>query len=126
MASVELRDLTKRFGSVTVVDNVALRIDHGQLVCLLGPSGCGKTTTLRCVAGLEKPDAGRIVVAGSTVADGRVFVPPHRRDIGMVFQSYAIWPHLTVFANVAFACESIGRPGAFCTRNSNELPGAAK
>jgi iron(III) transport system ATP-binding protein len=91
------------------IDQVSFEVPAGEFYTLLGPSGCGKTTTLRCVAGLERPDGGRITVAGQTVSDSGVFVPPHRRDIGMVFQSYAIWPHMTVFENVAFPLR-VGRP----------------
>jgi iron(III) transport system ATP-binding protein len=89
---------------VQAVDGISLSVEGGQLLTLLGPSGCGKTTTLRCIAGLERPDGGRIVIGGITVFDsaGGVFVPPSDRGIGMVFQSYAIWPHMTVFENVAF------------------------
>jgi iron(III) transport system ATP-binding protein len=93
-------------GNVTVnaVDDITLGISTGKLITLLGPSGCGKTTTLRCLAGLERPDAGKIVIADQTVCDMArgIFIPPSDRGIGMVFQSYAIWPHMTVFENVAF------------------------
>jgi len=96
--------LVKRFGDVTAVDNVSFTIEPGDLLCLLGPSGCGKTTTLRCVAGLETPDAGVIRLDGKVLADGTqgILVPPYRRRFGMVFQSYAVWPHLTVFENVRY------------------------
>src|ERR1700730_14539591 len=89
---------------VRAVDGISFGIAGGRFITLLGPSGCGKTTTLRCLAGLERPEAGRIVIAGETVCDVEkgVFVPPSDRGIGMVFQSYAIWPHMTVFENVAF------------------------
>jgi iron(III) transport system ATP-binding protein len=89
------------------VAGVDLEAAAGEIVTLLGPSGCGKTTTLRCIAGLERADGGRIVIDGRTVADAAagIFVPPDRRDLGMVFQSYAIWPHMTVFQNVAYALE---------------------
>src|SRR5215510_15255800 len=104
-----IENLTKTFvapGNVVVnaVDGISLGIGSGKLITLLGPSGCGKTTTLRCLAGLERPDAGKIVIANETVCDTArgVFVPPSDRGIGMVFQSYAIWPHMTVFENVAF------------------------
>ena len=78
------------------------RSTEGHFYSLLGPSGCGKTTTLRCVAGLERPDQGSISLGGVVVADGQRALPPEKRDIGMVFQSYAIWPHMTVFENAAF------------------------
>ncbi len=89
---------------VKAVNGVSFHIQEGEFYTLLGPSGCGKTTTLRCVAGLERTDSGQIVVDGKVVSSHNptVFVPPHKRDIGMVFQSYAIWPHMTVFENVAF------------------------
>jgi iron(III) transport system ATP-binding protein len=99
--------LTKTFASktetVAAVQDVSFEAKAGELVTLLGPSGCGKTTTLRLVAGLERADSGRISIGGQTVADTGVFEPPHRRNLGMVFQSYAIWPHMTVLENVAYA-----------------------
>jgi iron(III) transport system ATP-binding protein len=102
LASVELRDLTKRFGSVTVVDNVALRIDHGQLICLLGPSGCGKTTTLRLIAGFLEPTSGEIRVGDRLVSSAARTLPPEQRKMSMIFQSYALWPHMTVAENVTY------------------------
>jgi iron(III) transport system ATP-binding protein len=89
---------------VRAVDGVSLAVETGKLITLLGPSGCGKTTTLRCIAGLERPQAGRIVIGNRAMFDSakNVFVPASDRGIGMVFQSYAIWPHMTVFENVAF------------------------
>jgi ABC-type Fe3+/spermidine/putrescine transport system ATPase subunit len=101
---LEVRNLVKIFGKLTAVDNVSFKVEQGEVVTLLGPSGCGKTTTLRMVAGFEKPNAGEVEIAGRVVVatDRRINVPPERRDIGMVFQSYAIWPHMTVFENVAF------------------------
>jgi len=101
--SIEVRRLRKRFGAVTVIEDLSLRFASGKISVLLGPSGCGKTTTLRCIAGLEDPDAGDILIEGVTVFDAAkgINLPPERRDIGMVFQSYAIWPHMTVFENVA-------------------------
>jgi iron(III) transport system ATP-binding protein len=84
------------------VADISFRVPVGSFYSLLGPSGCGKTTTIRCVAGLERPDAGTIRLGNTVVASGTLFEPPERRDIGMVFQSYAIWPHMTVFQNAAF------------------------
>ncbi|WUI01323.1 ABC transporter ATP-binding protein [Spirillospora sp. NBC_00431] len=104
MSIVGIDALTKRFGDVTAVDRVSLDIGDGEFVALLGPSGCGKTTTLRCVAGLESPDEGSIRLGAGIVVDrSRGFeLPPHKRDIGMVFQSYALWPHMSVVQNVSY------------------------
>lgn len=105
---LEIEGLRKSFGAgaarVNAADGVDLAVGAGTLLTMLGPSGCGKTTTLRCIAGLERPDAGRIVIGGRVMVDTErgVFVPPSERGIGMVFQSYAIWPHMSVFENVAF------------------------
>jgi iron(III) transport system ATP-binding protein len=102
LASVELRGLTKRFGSHIAVDDISLRIDHGQMVCLLGPSGCGKTTTLRLIAGFVEPTAGEIVVGDRVVSSPSRTLPPERRSMSMIFQSYALWPHMTVAENIAY------------------------
>ncbi len=101
---VALRNVTKRFGDLLVVNDVTLEIADGELFFLLGPSGCGKTTLLRCVAGFYIPESGQIWI-GDTDATR---LPPHQRDTGMVFQSYALWPHLTVRENVAFGLELRG------------------
>jgi iron(III) transport system ATP-binding protein len=102
VASVELRALTKHYGAAAVVDGVSLMIDHGRLVCLLGPSGCGKTTTLRLIAGFVEPSAGEIRVGDRVVSSAAHTVPPERRNMSMIFQSYALWPHMTVAENVAY------------------------
>jgi iron(III) transport system ATP-binding protein len=102
VASVELRNLTKRYGSSAVVDRVSLTIDHGKLVCLLGPSGCGKTTTLRLIAGFVEPTKGEILVGERVVSSPAATVPPERRNMSMIFQSYALWPHMTVRENIAY------------------------
>ena len=102
MASVELKALGKRFGAAAAVDGVSLRIEHGQLVCLLGPSGCGKTTTLRLIAGFIEPSAGEIVVGDRVLSSPTKTVPPEGRNMSMIFQSYALWPHMTVAENVAY------------------------
>jgi iron(III) transport system ATP-binding protein len=105
---IEVKSLVKTFADgtnpeVKAVNEISFQVEEGRFYTLLGPSGCGKTTTLRCIAGLERADGGEILVAGKKVfSAGGTFVPAYRRPIGMVFQSYAIWPHLTVFENVAF------------------------
>jgi iron(III) transport system ATP-binding protein len=96
------RGVTRRFGSTVAVDHLDLDVHRGELLAVLGPSGCGKTTALRLVAGLDVPDEGTIEVRGRIVADGRTATPPERRHIGMVFQDYALFPHLDVAANVAY------------------------
>lgn len=95
---LQVRRLTKRFGDVTAVNAVDFDVEHGQTLCLLGPSGCGKTTILRSIAGLIRPDAGEITLAGKSIIE----IPIHRRDIGLVFQTWALFPHMTARQNVAF------------------------
>jgi iron(III) transport system ATP-binding protein len=102
VAAVELRGLTKRYGALAVVDAVSLKIEHGLLVCLLGPSGCGKTTTLRLIAGFVEPSEGEIVVGDRIVSSPTRTLPPESRNMSMIFQSYALWPHMTVADNVAY------------------------
>lgn len=102
--SLELQGLSKRFGAVTAVDDVWLTLAEGETVALLGPSGCGKSTLLRLVAGLERPDAGRLLLGGADVTT----VPPQKRDVGMVFQAFALFPHLNVASNVAFGLVEAG------------------
>ncbi len=104
MASVVIRctGLTKRFGRTTAVDGVDLEVSEGEVLSLVGPSGCGKTTTLRLLAGFEAPDAGRIEISGRVVADRGRVMPPEQRRVGMVFQDYALFPHMNVADNVAF------------------------
>jgi len=103
-ASIEVRDLVVQYGNVVAVRGVSVSVGAGEHLTLLGPSGCGKTTTLRAIAGLEKPTGGEIRIDGAVVYDGGsgAHVPPERRGLSMVFQSYAIWPHMSVFDNVAY------------------------
>jgi len=111
-ARVVVAGLTKRFGAVTAVDNVSFEIMENEFFSLLGPSGCGKTTTLRCVAGLESADTGRIEIGGRVVyaSDQGIDVPANHRSIGMVFQNYAVWPHMSVFNNIAYPLKVAGVP----------------
>ena len=104
MSSLTISSLSKEFGKTRVVADLNLQVATGEMLVLVGPSGCGKTTTLRCLAGLEVPDAGSITFGGRTVFDAAagVDVAPDKRNIGMVFQSYALWPHMTVRENVAY------------------------
>jgi iron(III) transport system ATP-binding protein len=101
---------SKRFGTVDAVRDADLCVERGELVALLGPSGCGKTTLLRLIAGFERPDRGELAIAGVPVASGHAWVPPDRRRVGMVFQDYALFPHLTVAQNVQFGVTRPLRP----------------
>ncbi|HZB42960.1 MAG TPA: spermidine/putrescine ABC transporter ATP-binding protein, partial [Ilumatobacter sp.] len=98
VGKVELKGVTKRFGTMVAVDNIDLTVQPGEFLSLLGPSGCGKTTTLRMLAGFEEPDAGTITIRGHSVLG----VPPYKRDVNTVFQSYALFPHMDVAENVAY------------------------
>src|SRR6266540_547257 len=123
-ASLDVRDLRKQFATGRpAVDGVSFHVPAGEIVVLLGPSGCGKTTTLRCIAGLEHASAGRISIGGRVVsapAEG-VQVPPRLRNIGMVFQSYAVWPHMTVKQNVAYPLRHRRVPRAEVARKTAEV-----
>lgn len=107
---LEIKNLVKRYGSVTAVDHIDLSIGQGKLFSFLGPSGCGKTTTLRMIAGLETPTEGEIVVDGEVLSDSKRVVLPEKRNMGMVFQSYAVWPHMTVSDNVAYGLKIKKQP----------------
>ncbi|MBQ3797778.1 MAG: ABC transporter ATP-binding protein [Butyrivibrio sp.] len=102
MSVIELSHVSKKFGDVTVLNDFSDKFIDGEFITLLGPSGCGKTTMLRMIAGFEKPSTGEIRIDGNIVSGGGVFVPPEKRGIGMVFQTYAVWPHMNVFDNVAY------------------------
>ncbi len=106
MVSIRTEEITKRFGDVVALDGVSLNVREGEFFALLGPSGCGKTTLLRVIAGLERQDEGRVYFDGRDVSD----LPPHERRVAMVFQNYALWPHMTVFDNVAYGLKLKGLP----------------
>ena len=106
MAAVSTNSITKRFGDVTAVDGISLTAFDGEFMVLLGPSGCGKTTLLRIIAGLEKPSSGDVLIDAQVVND----LPPRARGIAMVFQSYGLYPHLTVWNNIAFPLRTQGTP----------------
>ena len=114
---LELRHIRKRYGDFVAVNDVSLQVAKGQFVCLLGPSGCGKTTTLRCVAGLEEPDAGDILIGGREVTGD----PPWKRDIAMMFQDFALFPHMTVAKQIGFGLEMLKRPKAEITKRVAEV-----
>jgi iron(III) transport system ATP-binding protein len=101
MAFIEIQNLLKRFKDVVAVNRIQLEVKEGEMLTLLGPSGCGKTTTLRCIAGLEKPEEGDIIIDGKPMLS-HGFVQPSKRGIGMVFQNYAVWPHMKVFNNIVY------------------------
>ncbi len=105
---LEFRGVAKRFGTIQAVDNVSLEIKKGEFFSLLGPSGCGKTTMLRIAAGFEEPDAGRVFLDGRDITD----LPPNKRKVNTIFQSYALFPHLTVRDNIAFGLAIAKRPKA--------------
>jgi len=108
MPTLSLENITKRFQNVVVVDDLSLTVENGEFVCMLGPSGCGKTTTLRIIAGFESVSSGRVRIDGRDITD----MPPQHRDIGFVFQQYALFPHLTVAENVGFGLRMRKRPRA--------------
>ncbi|MGD8880509.1 MAG: ABC transporter ATP-binding protein [Desulfobacterales bacterium] len=101
MAFIEIQNLFKRFKEVVAINRIQLEVNKGEMLTLLGPSGCGKTTTLRCIAGLEKPEEGDIIIDGQPMLS-KGFVPSSKRGIGMVFQNYAVWPHMKVFSNIVY------------------------
>ncbi len=123
MSSIELLNVKKSWGATHVVRELSLSVKAGELVALLGPSGCGKTTTLRMIAGLERPDAGRISIDGAEVDAPTVHVPPEQRQLGMVFQSYAVWPHRTVRENVAYPLKLQGVASAELNQRVDEALG---
>ena len=99
---LEVQHLTRVFGGRPVVDDLSLTVAAGQVTCLLGPSGCGKSTTLRMIAGVEQPDQGRVLIDGAVVSDEIRFLPPEARSVGLMFQDFALFPHLSVEGNIAF------------------------
>ena len=107
MKGLHLHGVSHAFGGHRVLDNVSLTVPAGELVCLLGPSGCGKTTLLRISAGLERLQVGSVVIDETVIADAASHLPPERRKIGLMFQDYALFPHLSVLANVTFG---LGEP----------------
>jgi iron(III) transport system ATP-binding protein len=128
---LELDQLTKRYGDTVSVDGISLSVERGEFICLLGPSGCGKTTTLRMIAGFLEPDRGEIRVEGRTISKPGAVLPPERRNMGMIFQSYAVWPHMTVLQNVAYGLKmkSVAQPGrdegAMAMLKATQLDGLA-
>ncbi len=125
MSTVEFSNVSKAFpgGAGKAVDDFNLKIASGEFVSFLGPSGCGKTTSLRMLAGLERNTSGRILIDGVVVAEpeSRLFVPPEKRHVGMVFQSYAVWPHMSVFENVAYPLKISKRPKAEIAQRVTEM-----
>ncbi|NHF74392.1 ABC transporter ATP-binding protein [Paracoccus xiamenensis] len=109
MAEISFKRVSRRFGNTPAVDNVSTTLESGRFLALLGPSGCGKTTLLRLIAGLERPDEGEIALGGQVVAAPGRFVEPEQRALGMVFQSYALWPHMSVAGNIGFGLNRLPR-----------------
>ena len=106
---LSLANLTLRYGGHAALDDVSLEVVEGEILCLLGPSGSGKSSLLRIIAGVERPSAGRVLLNGAEVAGPRTFVDAEDRRVGMVFQDYALFPHLTVAANVGFGLRRVTR-----------------
>ncbi|MED4959638.1 ABC transporter ATP-binding protein, partial [Paenibacillus macerans] len=106
---LEIRGLTKRYGSFQALGGVSFDMKEGEIISVLGPSGCGKSTLLQLIAGLSRPDDGEIRLKGETIASPGGMVPPEKRNVNMVFQDYALWPHMNVFDNVAYGLRKLGR-----------------
>jgi ABC-type Fe3+/spermidine/putrescine transport system ATPase subunit len=121
MQKLNLKGLTKRYGAIAVVDHIDLSLQQGEFVSLLGPSGCGKTTTLRMIAGFIDPSEGTIEMNDTLMSSPAASVPPERRNMSMIFQSYAIWPNMTVFENVAFGLRARKLPNAEVRRRTDEM-----
>src|SRR4030042_1571993 len=111
-ARLTFEDVSRRYGDTLALDRVSLDLDPSEILCLLGPSGCGKSTLLRIAAGVERPSSGRILLDGQEVAGPGRFVPPEKRGIGLMFQDFALFPHLTILDNVAFGLKSLTRSEA--------------
>jgi iron(III) transport system ATP-binding protein len=126
MGFLELKGLTKRYAGAAVVKEVSLSVEKGQLVCLLGPSGCGKTTTLRLIAGFAEPDGGEIRVGGRRISAPGGSEAPERRNMSMIFQSYALWPHMTVFDNVAYGLKLRGLSRSDAQERADTILAATK
>ncbi|WP_253261840.1 ABC transporter ATP-binding protein [Ramlibacter montanisoli] len=126
MGFLELKGLTKHYGTAAVVKEVSLWVEKGQLVCLLGPSGCGKTTTLRLIAGFLEPDGGEIRVGGRRVSAPGDTEAPERRNMSMIFQSYALWPHMTVMENVTYGLKLRGLTKADAQQRADTILAATK
>ena len=123
MPEIIIKDLTKMYGKTAAVDHLDLHIPDRSFITLLGPSSCGKTTTLRMIAGLETPTSGEIIINGQVVfssAQG-IDVPPEKRNVGFLFQNYALWPHMTVYENITFGLENMGWDKAKCKARAEEL-----
>jgi iron(III) transport system ATP-binding protein len=126
MTHLELENLSKHYGAVRPVDGISLAVEKGEFICLLGPSGCGKTTTLRMIAGFLEPDGGEIRVNGKIISSPKSVVPPERRNMSMIFQSYAVWPHMTVRQNVAYGLKMKSVPAPERDARTDALLAATK
>ncbi|MEE8432505.1 MAG: ABC transporter ATP-binding protein [Candidatus Desulfatibia sp.] len=120
MAFIEIQNLFKRFKKVVAVNHIQLEVNEGEMLTLLGPSGCGKTTTLRCIAGLETPEEGDIVIDGKPMLS-KGFVHPSKRGIGMVFQNYAVWPHMKVYKNIIYGLKIAKLPKRIIQEKAQQI-----